>query len=632
MRSQISHHMPRNSASEARRSWETIADMVRGTADVAGQAGIYVIDERGNQEFRNYTRILESALRAGAALRVEGVEPHDRLMLVMPMGFEFLAAFFGAALIGAAPVPFPPPQDGMRPGDVDPACVSAAQRLNVKAMILAPDLDYSRVPNLTGPNAPEIVTHLGELVADVPVGAAVEPQTSLPEVAYVQFTSGTTGAPRGVELTHENILSNVRAIGHAIEVTPEDVGVSWIPPHNPMGLVGILCFGLYWGIDMVHLDPDRFLKRPEDWLAAISRHRGTLSTAPNFGYHYTVRRCQESNLAGLDLSSWRVAMSGAEPVRAQHMDAFVRRFRDYGVSRDLFLPVYGLAEATLGVTFGELGESFRIDGIYRDRLEKTGDAVPLPQEGPYEAHERLHLVSVGKPLDGVEVQIRDDEGRQLAERKLGEVAVHGPNVMKGYTEDARSTDPRDERCTRLADGWLLTGDLGYLADGYLYLVGRACDLIRRGDGRRVFPEEVELFVNSVDGIRAGSAVVFSGRQPAEPIDSDGTSRWANVVVAYETPAGTEGEEVEAVVRELLDTHFELEPDTVLALPPGSIPKTPSGKVRRFLSQKLFARGKLDRRSRQPDAERTIRIVRRASAEVTRLGRKLWNKLGDFLEH
>jgi acyl-CoA synthetase (AMP-forming)/AMP-acid ligase II len=605
--------------------------MVRGTADVAGQAGVYVIDQRGNQEFRNYTRILESALRAAAAMRVEGIEPHDRVMLVMPMGFEFLAAFFGATLIGAAPVPFPPPQDGMRPGQTEPACVAAARRLNVRGLILAPELDYSRVPVLTGPNAPELVTHLGELLADVPVGAAVEPQSTMPDVGYVQFTSGATGAPRGVELTHSNILSNVRAIGHAIEVTDDDVGVSWIPPHNPMGLVGILCFGMYWGIDMVHLDPERFLRRPEDWLAAISRHRGTLSTAPNFGYHYAVRRCQESNLSGLDLSSWRVAMSGAEPVRAQHMDAFVRRFRDYGVARDLFLPVYGLAEATLGVTFGDLGESFRIDGVYRDRLEKTGEAVPLPEDGPYEPHERLHLVSVGKPLEGVEVEIWGDQGEPLDDRQLGEIMVRGPNVMRGYTEDERSSSPRDERCTRLVGEWLATGDLGYLVDDYLYLVGRACDVIVRGDGRRVFPEEVELFVNSVDGIRSGSAVVFSGRPPAEPVDGDGTSKWSSVVVAYETPAGTESEEVEAAVRDLLETHFELEPDTTLVLPPGSIPKTPSGKVRRFLARKLYSRGKLDRRERQPDAERTLRLVRRAGAEVTRLGRKLWTRLGEILE-
>ena len=614
-------------AAELHSEWQTLAHMLRGVAEYAPSRGMYVIDPRGSQEFRTYTQILEAALRTGASLRLKGIGPLDRVLLVQSTGFEFLAAFFGTVAIGATPVPYPAPLlEHESAGMGEPHFVRTARRLGVQAIIADAELEVAGLPG-TGPTGPfRFLSDVPTLLEGMPVGAAVEAQTSLPEVAYIQLTAGTTGRMRGVELTHTNILSNVEAIGRAVEVTEDDIGVSWIPPYNSMGLVGVICFGLYWGIDIVMLHPQRFLKHPEDWLSAISTHGGSLSTAPNFAYHYALRRCQESNLEGLDLSSWRVAMSGAEPVRAQHMDAFVRRFSNYGLQHNVFMPVYGLAEATLGVTFGDLNEAFVIDGINRRVLEREGRAEPLPEEGARVPAERLHLVSVGRPLDQIEVAIVDPAGHKLDERRCGEVAVRGPNVMKGYADVARADRAKPTRCTRLEGDWLYTGDVGYLADERLYIVGRACDAVCTARGRTLYPEEVELFVNSVDSIRAGSAVAFAvpAGPPAEP---DAESEPAELlVIAYELQAGTEPEPIEEAVRTLLAKHLAIDPHALVALSPGSVPKTPSGKVRRFLARKLYLADRLDRRKRSGELDGVRRLLQRARSEVTRLSNDLYERL------
>ncbi len=617
-------------AADIRGQWRSVADALRGMAQYASGAGIYVVDARGVQEFRTYAQILENALRVAAALRVEGVGRHDRVMCLQSTGFDFLSVFFGATAIGAVPVPYPPPRrEGRAQSMGEPRFMRIARRLDVRAVLADSDVDTAGMA-AAGPTGPfAFFGDVATLLDGMPVGAVVEAHRSLPETAYIQLTSGATGPMRGVELTHANILSNVHAIGRALDVRADDVGVSWIPPYNSMGLVGVICFGLYWGLDMVMVHPERFLKRPEEWLAAISRHRGTLSTAPNFAYHYAVRRCQESNLQGLDLSSWRVAMSGAEPVRAQHIDSFVRRFSNYGLRRDVFMPVYGLAEATLGVTFGRRNTPLKLDGINRRVLERQGLAEPLPAEGARTPAERLHLVSVGEPLEHIDVRIVDDAGDELGERECGEVCVRGPNVMKGYTADDLSQSPPQGECTHVDGQWLFTGDLGYVADGELYIVGRGCDAIETARGRRLFPEEVELFVNAVDGVRAGSAVVFA--VPAAPGDEEADAEATNLlVIAYELQAGTEPDEIERATRALLHKHLSIDPHALVALSPGSVPKTHSGKVRRFLARKLYLEERLERRERAGDLDGVRWILQRAQTEVTRLRNELFERVGKWL--
>lgn len=628
-----------------RTQWPRLDEVLRATALRDDGAGVYIVDPRGGQEFRSYKQIMAYAARIGAGLQAKGVAPGDRVMLLQSTGFDFLGSFFGAQAIGATPIPFAPPRT-LKPkraripklprnGARKPSFAGYAERLGARVILAERGVDLGQAPTRTDAGALYFCGGVSALLDGVPGAATADSPATPTNPAYIQLTAGATGRMRGVELSQANILSNVLAIGRALRVQPDDVGVSWVPPYNSMGLVGIICFGLYWGLNMVMIHPERFLQQPEDWLRAISRHGGTLSVAPNFGYHYTLRRCQQSNLSGLDLSSWRVAMSGAEPVRAQHMDAFERRFSQYGLKHDLFLPVYGLAEATLAVTFGGLGEPFGLDGINRRVLENQGIVEPLPAEGANSPAERLHLVSVGRPVEGVDVKIVGDDGGELGERECGEIWVRGPNCMSTYVaEDAAPrpacSDGAAIEATRMVGDWLATSDLGYVADGQLYILGRACDAVRTARGRTLYPDEVELFVNSVDGIRVGSAVAFSvpaaeGNINGAPAQAGSKEAVADaqtgvslLVIGYELQAGTEARHVERAVRTLLKKHLSVDPHTIVPLSPDSVPKTHSGKVRRSLVRELFLADRLDRRTRAEQRDPLKRVISRAQSSVTRL--------------
>jgi fatty-acyl-CoA synthase len=576
------------------RHWSNLFDLLQRRATQMPGRGFYVRDARGGQEFRTLSQICTTAHRVAYALAERGVEPGDTVLVAQPTGFDFLATFFGLQALGATPVPL-----GW-PGDGDPFRGWArlarwrrmAQRYEARMLICA-KLGGRPETGFTGiwpPHPLEQVTDLSHLLEGVPGHCEVEPYRAEPsEVAYIQSTSGTTGAPRGVRLTHQGILASVEAIGQWIEVVDDDVLVSWLPLDNIMGLVGVVCFALHWGIRPVLMHADHFLEHPEDWFWAISEHGGTLSLAPNFAFNYCVRRCNESQLEGLDLSSWRVAMNGSEPVRAQHMQAFLKRFHAYGLDERVLMPVYGLSEATLGVSFHPPGEPIRIDGINRRILETQGRAQPLPPEGSSSPSERMHVVSIGKPLPNIEVRIVDEQGASLPERVMGEIALCGPNLMDGYEP---STLRDDANPTRVVEGWLRTGDLGYMADGDLFFICRDSDRILFSDGRTIFPEETELFVDAIDGVRAGSTAVF---EMPRADGEEGDPEKHPIVVAFEVQSGADSQELRTAIRSVLKNHLELVPAKLLDLPVRSVPKTPTGKVRRHHCRRLFEQGLLGKR-------------------------------------
>jgi acyl-CoA synthetase (AMP-forming)/AMP-acid ligase II len=600
---------------------DTIPACLARSADSEADHGVTVVDEGGAREFRSYRQLRESADRTAAALQIAGLEPGERVLLALPTGFEFLTAYFGALAAGIVPVPMPAPSEEGDEERYRRTLVQTGRRLEADALVRPVGAGHLDWPGsgLTTPFGS--VTDLGELLEDVPTSVTIREPADLPATAHIQMTEGTTASPRAVEVTHRNIVRNVAAIGEALEVDDSDVGVSWIPLHNPLGLIGVVCFGVAFGIELVLIHPDRFLARPHCWLEAISRYEGTLSAAPNFAYHYAARRCRESDLEGLDLSSWRVAMSGGEPVRGQHLEAFLKRLRDQGLREDVFTPVYGLSEATIGVTVGPLDDSFVMDAINRHILEQEGRAKQLPDRGPETASERIHLMSVGEPIGEVDVRIVDEEGEPVGERILGEIAVRGPNVMEGYVDGYA-----ERGAARLRRGWLRTGDLGYLADGRLFVVGRACDRIHWRDGRTVFPEEVEFFVDAVDGVHAGRTACFGVDDPSSGSAGDEQ----RLVVAFELQPGTALEDVERPLEELLQTHLALTPDEITALAPRSIPRTKSGKVRRHLARRLYRRDRLDRRNRNGRLVQLERILRRGRRDLAAVGETVTDRLASWL--
>ena len=590
--------------------WDDLVAMLREASAGDPARGVYILSGEGTKEFRSWAELYaRSAQVAGALGRT--LAPRTRVVVRMNTQFSFLHAFFGCIGAGMIPVPLSAP----RPSHPDPmgqlqSLGRFARRLNATAVLYDRSLGLAHRPATGG--AFTAAWELEALLRKSP-GAGGDEEAfgaHVSELAYIQPTAGSTGHVRAVGLTHRNILSNIVAVSQALEMTPQDLGVCWLPLDNVMSLVGFVLMSAYWGLDAVLMDPARFVSHPQDWFCAIDAHRATITAAPDFAYFHCTRRVRASTLEGLDLSSLRVAMCGGEPVRAQHLDSFFGRFRDYGLSERAFMPVYGLAEATLGVAFEQLGGPFDIDGVNRRTLERDDRAEPLGPEGAPTPYERMHLVSVGAPIAGVDVAVFRDGQVVDAQREIGEIGLRGPNVMAGYM-DAPNPDTASRATTRQGD-WLLTGDLGYIAGGRLYVVDRMHDS-PRVEGRRFLPSEVELFVDSVDGVRAGTSVAFVSK--------------GRIVVACEIQLGADAHELEIEVRRLLKRHLNIVPDEVLCLEPSSVPKTRQGSVRRHHARQFYDRGQLELAERSNELQGLWRLANRARSDALRLSERVKQKLG-----
>ena len=426
-----------------------------------------------------------------------------------------------------------------------------------------------RLVNLRAVATVDQLSHAG----DAPLTA---PRPS--DVALIQYTSGSTGDPKGVVLTQANLLANVRAIGDAVDVQPDDVVVSWLPLYHDMGLIGAWFASLYYGRRLVVMPPTRFLAQPTAWLRALHRHRGTLTAAPNFAYEICASRLRDEDLAGLDLSAWRLALNGSEPVSPGTIDRFARRFAPFGFRPEVMTPVYGLAENAVALAFTPAGRGPRIDRVERAAFEAQGRAIVASEASPG----ALAFVSSGRPVARHEVRVVDDLGRELPDRRLGQMQFRGPSATSGYF--------RNEPATRaLRDGdWLNTGDLGYVADGELYVTGRSKDIIIRA-GRHVFPYEVEELVGAIPGIRQGGVAVFSSHD-----ERRGTEK---LVIVAETRERSDERlaDLRAEIDKRSATILGAAPEEILLVPPRTIPKTSSGKTRRAACRDLYLRGTLGHR-------------------------------------
>ena len=394
-------------------------------------------------------------------------------------------------------------------------------------------------------------------------------------IALLQYTSGSTGDPKGVILSHADLLANIRAMGEAVAVRPDDCFVSWLPLYHDMGLIGAWLGSLYYGIPLVSLSPLAFLARPLRWLKAIHDHRGTLSAAPNFAYELCLKRIGDAELAGLDLSCWRRAFNGAEPVSAETLRRFAERFAPCGLRPDALAPVYGLAEAAVGLAFPPPGRGPRIDCIDRTRFAKSGHALAVPCDDP----QAMPVVGCGQPLPGYRVRIVDGAGKALPERHEGLLQFQGPSATRGYFRNPEAT------ARLIRDGWHDTGDRAYLAGGEIHLTGRVKDMIIRG-GRNLYPYEVEQAVGEVPGIRKGCVAAFAAADPEL-----GSERLVLVAETKERDPARRAA-LEQAVRERATDILGLPPDEIVLAPPRAVLKTSSGKLRRGATRDLWLAGKL----------------------------------------
>ena len=576
------------SISSAGRPLGLAAALEAGAA--AGSGGFTFVGDGGGarpgpaEETWSLARLYDRAAGAAVALGEHGLRPGERVAVILPRPADFLPAFLGVMLAGAVPVPLYPPLTVGAPGGypelVRHAVAAAGARLVLTAAAVAPLLDGlpARCPEL------QDVLDGERLGGDAAAYRALRPDAGA--TAFLQFTSGSTGRPKGVVLTYGNLEANCRAImEHGLRAGPGDRGVSWLPLFHDMGLIGFVLAPIYYGQPVSLLTPAAFVRRPALWLQTIARHRGTVTFAPNFAYGLAARRVRDADLEGLDLSALRLAGCGAEPVHASTLRDFARRFAPYGFSAAAFAPSYGMAESTLAIAFGR---GLRVDRVRRDALTAGGRAVPAAPAAPPAAPpagvavaapepEAVELVGCGAPFPGHALRIVDAAGRPLPERRVGEIAVRGPSVAAGYFRDPAAT------AATFRDGWLRSGDLGYLAGGQLFVCGRRKDLLVV-NGRKYHPQDVEWAAGAVPGVREGKVVAFSTTPP-------GWEREA-VVVAVETRSEVTPEALGPQLRAAVARATGLQVDVVLGAESGSLPKTSSGKAQRALARSLYLSGAL----------------------------------------
>jgi fatty-acyl-CoA synthase len=541
-------------------------------AAAAGTGGGYgYLAEDGRDESRQpFARLLDEALALAGGLREAGVRPGETIALIVPGPREFLTAFLGAACAGIVPAPLYPP---VRLDQFEAYLRQTTPAVRASgAVAVVTTAQLRRVLGTLQSDAPSVRSVLAVERLQGPRLASMT-RVRLDDPVFLQFTSGSTSDPKGVVLTHRNLAENVGAIAgpHGLALTSDDRGLSWLPLFHDMGLIGMALTVLYVGCTTDFLSPLAFLKRPATWLRAISRTRATISFAPNFAYDLCVRRVQPREMAGLDLSSWRVAGCGAEPVRAETLAAFAAKFSEAGFREASLLPCYGMAEHTLAVTFPPLNRVPRVDVVKADDLASERRAIPSDEGGG-----ATLLVSCGRTFPGHELRVADSRGRPLPDRQVGQILLKGPSVFHGYL--GRDAQTRET----LAGGWLHSGDLGYVADGELYVCGRMKDTIIV-NGRNYYPQDLEQAASGVGDVRKGRVVAF-GTQA-------GTGRDRIVVVLEPADAPLADDLPERVRGRIVEATGVLV-DEVVVVPSGTIPKTTSGKLQRVRVRQRFEAGTL----------------------------------------
>ena len=536
---------------------------------------IRILDEFGRPQDVTYQALHTEAAAVAAGLLARDVMPGDTVAIMLPTSREYFVTFAGVVLAGAVPVPIYPPA---RPSQLaDHLRRHTGILTNARAAMLVTVPEAVGLGHLLRANV-DSLRHIvvPESLAGAAGGALPRPRSA--DLALVQYTSGSTGQPKGVALTHDNLLANIRAMGEAVAVSGADTFVSWLPLYHDMGLIGAWLSSLYYGVPLVVMAPQLFLTRPSRWLRAIDANRGTISAGPNFAYELCLTKINEADLDGIDLSSWRLAFNGAEPVSPATIERFAERFAAHGFQRDAMTPVYGLAESAVGLAFPPLGRGPVIDRIDRDTFVRSGRAEPAESE----ERDALRFVACGQPLPRHEIRVVDATGTELGDRREGRIEFRGPSATAGYFHNPAATR------SLFHEDWLDTGDLGYIADADLYVTGRVKDIIIRA-GRNLHPAELEEAVGNIAGVRKGCVAVFASPDPA-----GGAER---LVVMAETRA-TEDEMTAALRSEIVSATVDLlgvAPDDVVLAPPRTVPKTSSGKIRRAASREIYEKGRIGAR-------------------------------------
>ena len=538
-----------------------------------GTRGLNFHDARGTlTRPYTYAQLREDSLAAARRFATLGIKPGDRIALVAETGAEFATMFFGAVYAGAWPVPLPLPTSfGGREAYVDQLGVQL-KSCDPALFIYPPELaDFGK----EAADKAGVASRAWDTIETIEQASDELPTAKPDDIAYLQYSSGSTRFPHGVAVTHHALLDNLRAHGIGLQVLDSDRCISWLPWYHDMGLVGCFLSPISLQISVDYLKTEDFARRPLAWLDMITRNPGTsVSYSPTFGYDICARRMSSQTRAEdrFDLSRWRIAGNGADMIRPDVMQAFVDCFDAAGFKASAFCPSYGLAEATLAVSLMPPGEGIRLELVEENELSGgTPDEEGRPRR--YRA-----VVNCGKPVTGMEIEIRGPDGNELADRGIGKVYVRGASVMHSYFRDEEST-----RACLSDDGWLDTGDMGYMSNGYIFIVGRAKDMIII-NGRNHWPQDIEWAVEQLPGFKSGDIAAFAITGPSG-------EETPAVLVHCRISDNEERGRLRDEIRERVRAITGITP-VVELVPPRTLPRTSSGKLSRTKARNLYLSGEI----------------------------------------
>jgi fatty-acyl-CoA synthase len=549
-------------------SQATLMDSLSALSGIRSR-GVTFYDGKGNPERLSYDELWQRALGFAAGLRKLKMAPGDPLILILTDPKEAIVAILGSIAAGCPPAPVYPPVSAQ----AIPAFLQLVGHVAARSrarLVVAAEQVYPFLGTLlrTSPTVQAIQRFGAVLASDAATPERVRPD----DLAFLQFTSGSTSAPKGVSVTHGCLATNLWMIREASRMNERSVVVTWLPVYHDMGLIGTVLNAITLQIELAVMSPRTFLRDPGMWLQAIGTHRGTHTAAPNFAYGLCKKRVADPSR--IDLSSMRVFICGAEPIVPETLEAFAEHFAPTGLDAAALVPAYGLAEATLAVSFTPYGAGLHteeVDAMALQAERSARDVLP--------GLARLRIPSSGVAMPGLEVSVRDPEhGHSLADRRVGEIVVRGPSVTPGYIHDPEAT-----RASRTSDGWLRTGDLGYLSGGHLFLCGRIKDVIIIR-GRNVYAHDIEALASKVPHVRTGNVVAFGAP------GSDGAE--ARIVLVAEARRPEDANLIARAVRGQVQEGLGVVVDEIVIVPPGTLPKTSSGKLRRLETKTRWNAGTL----------------------------------------
>jgi fatty-acyl-CoA synthase len=521
------------------------------------------------ERYCSFEEVEAEAQRRAAQLHEMDLRAGDRLALVIADPAEFVLNFVGAVVAGVVPVPIYPRASFKAKNAYVETVRHIVQASGAKA-VLTTEGTRPVIEEVFTPDAQARLWTV-EQMRDVPGRSHQLPTRAADDLCFLQFTSGSTSLPKGVMVTHGNLVANARAFlgPQGVGATPDDLTVTWLPLYHDMGLIGFVLGAIVCSVPTLIMPTEAFGRRPNIWLETLDKSGGNLTFAPNFAYALATKRARDKDLEGLDLSRVRVAGCGAEPINPRVMREFAARFARVGFRAEALLPAYGMAEATLAITFHERGTPLRTDRTDPEQMQR-GVAVPAA-----DGVEPLELVSCGKPFTEHAIKIVDENGATQPERAVGEIWARGPSITHGYFQNPEAS------AASWSDGWLHTGDLGYIAEGNLYVCGRLKDLIIIR-GANFYPQDIEWAVAEVEGVRRDNVVAFSVMRDGEE----------TLVVSAEGNSADAAQLRKAIATKVAET-VGLQVGHVAVVKIGSLPKTSSGKVQRRRTKRLFETGELE---------------------------------------